>query len=350
MSRKVLIIEDHDAIRGNVVEILEMALYTVFQAENGKVGVDIALKQLPDIILCDIMMPELDGYGVLYMLNKHVETMGIPFIFLTAKAEHNDLRKGMEMGADDYLIKPFDDMELLNAIDIRLRKKEALDQLYSSSAAEFQVLVAHTDGLAEFQKIIEGRASRTFKKGKIIYYEGDHGKGIYLITKGKVKTIKLSQDGRELMTGLQLAGAYIGISAMLSGEAYTDTATAVENSEICLIPIDQLEGILIQYPVVARKFISLLSQDNLEKEEQLLQLAYHSVRKKMAGTIVRLLNQDAQEEKSFSISREDLAAMACMATETVSRTLSDFKEEKLIDRNGANITVLNLEGLLKMKN
>ena len=350
MSKKVLIIEDHDAIRENVVEILEMARYTVFQAKNGKVGVDMALRHVPDIILCDIMMPELDGYGVLYMLNKHVETAGIPFIFLTAKAEHTDLRKGMEMGADDYLIKPFDDMELLNAIDIRLRKKEALEQLQMSKCTEFKVLVAHTDGLSEFQKIIEGRVSRMFKKGQIIYYEGDHGKGLYLIIKGKIKTIKLSQDGRELMTGLHSAGAYIGISAVLSGEAYTDTATAVEDSQICLIPIEQMELILSQYPEVARKFITLLSHDNREKEAQLLQLAYHSVRKKMAGTILRLLNQNVHEQKSFSISREDLAAMACMATETVSRTLSDFKEEKLIDRNGANIIVLNLDGLLKMKN
>jgi len=350
MSKKVLIIEDHDAIRGNVVEILEMARYTVFQAENGKIGVDMALRHLPDIILCDIMMPVLDGYGVLYMLNKHVETAGIPFIFLTAKAEHNDLRKGMELGADDYLIKPFDDMELLNAIDIRLRKKEALEQLQRSSSSEFRALVYRTDGLAEFKKTIEGRASRMFKKGQVIYYEGDHGKGLHLITKGKVKTIMLSQDGRELMTGLHSPGAHIGISAVLSGEAYTDTATAIEDSEICLIPMEQMELILRQSPEVARKFITMLSQDNREKEAQLLQLAYHSVRKKMASTIVRLLNQNAPEQNFFSISREDLAAMACMATETVSRTLSDFKNEKLIDRNGANITVLNLEGLQKMKN
>ncbi|WP_324288385.1 response regulator [Pedobacter sp. SL55] len=123
MSKKILIIEDHDEIRANVVEILEMALYTVIEAENGMAGTEMAIKHLPDLILCDIMMPELDGYGVLYMLNKHTETADIPFIFLTAKAEHADLRKGMELGADDYLIKPFNGMELLNAIDIRLRKK-----------------------------------------------------------------------------------------------------------------------------------------------------------------------------------------------------------------------------------
>jgi len=123
MSKTVLIIEDNNDIRENVVEILQLADYTVYEAQNGKVGVELALKYKPDIILCDIMMPELDGYGVLFILNKNPETAAIPFIFLTAKAERTDNRKGMEMGADGYLTKPFDDMELLNAIETRLKKR-----------------------------------------------------------------------------------------------------------------------------------------------------------------------------------------------------------------------------------
>lgn len=349
MSKKVLIIEDHDALRANVAEILKMALYTVFEAENGKDGVNMAVQHIPDIILCDIMMPELDGYGVLYMLGKHVETAGIPFIFLTAKAEHADLRKGMELGADDYLIKPFDGGELLNAVDIRLRKKALTDNSDKTTAAELKILLAKTDGLAELKKVVSGRKSRAFKKHQIIYYEDDHGKGLYLIIQGKVKTIKLTQDGRELMTGMYAEGDYIGINAILSGNPYADTATAMEDSLVCLIPTEEMETLFHLYPDVARKFIELLSKDNREKEDQLLQLAYHSVRKKMAVTIVKLYNKD-QKKDVFSITREDLAAMACMATETVSRTLSDFKDENLIDRKGTMITVLNLEKLSKMKN
>ncbi|MFD2144022.1 response regulator transcription factor [Mucilaginibacter antarcticus] len=125
MSKKVLIIEDNDDIRENVIEILELAGYTVTSANNGKTGVELAFQDVPDIILCDIMMPEMDGYGVLYLLSKRPETIAVPFIFLTAKAEHFDRRKGMEMGADDYLTKPFDDMELLSAIESRLKKRRA---------------------------------------------------------------------------------------------------------------------------------------------------------------------------------------------------------------------------------
>jgi CheY-like chemotaxis protein len=111
--KKILLIEDNLEMRENTAEILELAGYAVFTAPDGKEGVKTALKELPDLIVCDIMMPELDGYGVLHMLSKNEAAAAIPFIFLTAKAEKEDYRKGMSLGADDYLTKPFDDTELL---------------------------------------------------------------------------------------------------------------------------------------------------------------------------------------------------------------------------------------------
>ena len=110
MKQTILIIEDNTDIRESTAEILELAGYTTLTAENGKIGVEMAQKQSPSLIICDIMMPELDGYGVLYLLSKSPETAVIPLIFLTAKSERIDMRKGMEMGADDYLTKPFDDI------------------------------------------------------------------------------------------------------------------------------------------------------------------------------------------------------------------------------------------------
>ncbi len=349
MSKRVLIIEDNNDIRENVVEILELAGYEVYAAANGKAGVDLAIKNTPDIVLCDIMMPELDGYGVLYMLNKYPETAAIPFIFLTAKAERVDLRKGMEMGADDYITKPFDDMELLTAIESRLKKKEAQEAFYSKSLDKLTNLVSKNDGLAELKKIIQERKSRQFKKNQVIYYEGDKGNGLYLLLSGKVKTVKLAEDGRELMTGIYSADDYLGINAMLANEAFTDTATAIEDSLLCLIPKEQVERLVNLYPDVAGKFIKLLSNDIREKEEQLLQMAYHSVRKRMAEALLRLHRQYKGDE-SFKITREDMAAMAGMATETVSRTLSDFKDEGLIDKKGSVITILDLARITKMKN
>ena len=124
--KKVLVIEDNDDIREGTVEVLTLAGYEALSAKNGKLGVEMALSTSPDIILCDIMMPELDGYGVLYLLSKNPKLASIPFIFMTAKAERADMRKGMEMGADDYLTKPFSARELLARINAVLRRTRML--------------------------------------------------------------------------------------------------------------------------------------------------------------------------------------------------------------------------------
>src|ERR1051326_5480975 len=133
MEKSILVIDDNNDIRENTAEILDLAGYKTFTAENGKKGVDMAVREKPDVIVCDIMMPELDGYGVLHLVRKNLETQNIPFIFLTAKTERSDFRKGMEMGADDYITKPFEDIELLNAIEIRLKKAEVLQHNYAAS-------------------------------------------------------------------------------------------------------------------------------------------------------------------------------------------------------------------------
>jgi len=350
-QQSILIIEDNEDIRESTAEILELANYEVFQADNGKTGVELANSHLPDLILCDIMMPELDGYGVLYLLNKNPQTAATPFIFLTAKAERMDMRKGMEMGADDYLVKPFDDVELLNAIESRLHKKEKQELFYSKSIDKLTHLVSGTQGVKELDKMMSERKVRTIKKKQIIYYEGDSVSGIYLVLSGKVKTVKLSEDGRELLTGMYGPDEYFGIPALLLNEPYNETAEALEDTTVCQLPKEMLEELLNRYPDVARQFIHILSNNLLEKEEQLLQLAYHSVRKRMADVLIRLCKQEKQEGQIvLRISRDNLAAMAGMATETVSRILSDFKDEQIIERKGSQIVILDQMKLQQMKN
>jgi CRP-like cAMP-binding protein len=183
----------------------------------------------------------------------------------------------------------------------------------------------------------------------VLYYDGDKGNGLYIILDGRVKTMKLAEDGRELMTGIFAADEYLGVNAMLANEPYSDTATALEDTQVCLIPKEQLDELINLYPEVAREFIIILANNVREKEEQLLQLAYHSVRKRMAEALLRLQRQH-NESESFKISREDMAAMAGMATETVSRTLTDFKEEGLIEKKASLITILDAKRLAKMKN
>lgn len=353
MKKTILIIEDNDDIRESSVEILELADYEVLQASNGKVGVDLAQRHLPDMILCDIMMPELDGYGVLYLLSKNPETSNIPFIFLTAKAERADMRKGMEMGADDYLTKPFDDMELLNTIESRFQKREKQEAFYSKSLETLGMLANQGQGLSELKKIIAERKIKQVKKKQIIYYEGDNVLGVYLILTGRVKTIKLSEDGRELVTGMYGPDEYLGIHAMLSDDQYNETAEAIEDTSICLLPKDVVNHLLDNYTDIGQKFIKIVSSNLLDKEEQLLQLAYHSVRKRMAEVLLRLTKQQNaldSPDPSIRISREDLASMAGMATETVSRTLGDFKDEGIIEKKGSVIQLIDFQKLTKMKN
>lgn len=348
---KVLIIEDNDDIRESTSEILELAGYAVIQAVNGKEGVALAVSELPDLILCDIMMPEMDGYSVLHLLGKNQETAVIPFIFLTAKTDRQDMRKGMEMGADDYLTKPFDDVELFNAIAVRLQKYQHTKAFISTSLNNLSKLIVNKSGLDELAKYISERKVRQIKKKQVIYYEGDTANGLYLLISGKVKTFKVAQDGRELLTGLYGPEEYFGTAALLAAENYMETAEAVENTALCLIPKDLMEQLLNKYPDVSASFIKLLANNVLQNEQQLLELAYHSVRKRMAEVILRLKGTETEDNQQvLTVSRDNLASMAGIATETVSRILSDFKDEGLIERTGGKILVLDQLRLKNMKN
>jgi len=141
---KVLVIEDEELIRENILDLLEAEEFEGLGAENGQVGVEIAKAQIPDLILCDVMMPQLDGYGVLEQLRCDPKTAMIPFIFLTAKAEKNDMRSGMELGADDYLTKPCLPDELLKAINTRLDKQARIKEASQGQLDELRDSIARS--------------------------------------------------------------------------------------------------------------------------------------------------------------------------------------------------------------
>src|SRR5215471_8901785 len=122
--KKILVIEDEPEMRRNICALLRFKEYLPLEAENGRAGLELARREPPDLILCDVMMPELDGYGVLRALQADPKLALIPFIFLTAKGEKDDLRSGMNLGADDYLTKPVANADLVRAIETRLRRSE----------------------------------------------------------------------------------------------------------------------------------------------------------------------------------------------------------------------------------
>lgn len=345
----ILIIEDNADIRGSTSEILSLAGYDVYQASNGKQGVEQAIKQMPDLILCDIMMPEMDGYGVFRMLRTREETSLIPIIFITAKTERADVRKGMEAGADDYLTKPYDEVELLQAIETRLSRRAHQKRVYSTSLKQLDSLFAGSHGLDELKQAFSERKVKHIRKKQVIYYEGESPNAIYLILTGSVKTLKLAEDGRELLLAVYGVDDYFGITALLAGEEYKETAEALEDCTLCSLPKDIVDQFVYKYPGVAERFIKILAGNLSQYQEQLLQLAYHSVRKRLAELLVRLNVKDSSL-KSLELSRDNLASMAGIAAETVSRILSDFKDEKLIEKSAGKIVILDAARLERLKN
>src|SRR5579883_2172399 len=183
--RRLLVIDDHDDIRENIAEILSLAGYEVFTAENGKRGVETALRETPELVICDIMMPELDGYGVLHLLRKNEATVNTPFIFLTAKTERTDFRKGMEMGADDYITKPFDDIELLNAIEIRLKKYDILQSKYDADEKGAGELINDPNASGMLKPDPNSYETVDLGRKQTVYQEGRRPKYAYYLIKGK---------------------------------------------------------------------------------------------------------------------------------------------------------------------
>ena len=351
--KRILLIEDNLEVRENTAEILELSGYEVETAENGKIGVRLAQKSMPDLIICDIMMPELDGYGVLRILNRNPKTATIPFIFLTAKAEKTDFRKGMNLGADDYLTKPFQDVELMEVIEMRLKKSEQLNQAFDPNEEGLRTFINEARGIQELQALSKDRETRFYRKKDFVFQEGSYPKQIYFINKGKVKICKTNDDGREFVVSLHGEGDFIGYLAMLQNSTYPENAIVLENTEVSMIPRDDFFKLLHNNRDVANRFIKLLASNVLEKEERLLELAYNSVRKRVADALLRLQARYKDENKRYftmAIPRDDLASMVGTAKETVIRTLSDFKAEGLIEVHGSKITVKKPKELEQMLN
>jgi CRP-like cAMP-binding protein len=350
--KTILLIEDNEDIRENTAEILDLAGYKVLTAENGKIGVELALEHKPDLVICDIMMPVLDGYGVLHMLQRNDEMRDTPFIFLTAKTERSDFRKGMEMGADDYITKPFSGTDLLHAIESRLKKASLRKQDFPADLQGLNKLMeAATGGKGTLKALSEGRNIDKYKKKQAIYVEGNHPTSLFYIQKGKVKIFKKNDDGKELVVDLYNTGDFLGYVALLEGGTYKETAEAMEESEIAVIPREDFEELLNHQQDVAVQFIRMLARNVTVKEQQLLGLAYNSLRKKVAEALVNLYNKyNERKETQFTIdiSRDNLATIAGTATESLIRTLGDFREEKLIDIKEGTIVILNEKKLSSM--
>lgn len=342
--KKILIVEDHPDVRENLMEILELAGYQVVEAANGKEGVKQARDESPDLIICDIMMPELDGYGVLRILSQDPATAGIPFIFLTAKAEKSDRRRGMSLGADDYLVKPFEELELLDAVTARFEKKERFINNTGENGVRKSSRESLLTELAEDEKVrnIPGKVE--------VYQIDDAVHYLYFIKKGRVKCFRSDGWGKELVTDVCGPGDFFGHEDILMDSNRTEVAQTLDDCELILIPKEKFTSLLERDRDAAVLFIRLLAGEVHEKEERLLRLAYASVRERVADALLHFIPgaEVENDHPTVKASRDDLAAVAGTATESLIRTLSEFKKDELVTMEGRSIILSNKPALMKL--
>jgi len=342
MNKTILLIEDNLEMSENIAGILKLENYQVLTAVNGKAGVTMAQKYHPDLILCDIMMPELDGYGVLHVLGNDDYTSSIPFIFLTAKADKSEIRIGMNLGADDYITKPFEGSDLLKVIEVRLNKNEKLKSIFKNDLREVSEFFNDARKINDLQKLLEKRHVRHCRKKDFIYLEGQTANDLYMVNRGEIKTFKMNADGKELITGFHQEGSFLGYIPLLEDRPYTENAVAMEDTEITIIPRHDFLALIYANNNMALRFIHFLTNNLEDAENRLLQLAYQSVRQRVASALLRLNDlTKPNHSETITIGRKDIANLIGTATESLNRTLSDFKDEHLIAIAEKGITILN---------
>ncbi len=338
MTHTILVIEDEASIRENLTELLELAGYKVLSAKNGVEGIKAARLNKPNLILCDVMMPEMDGYGVLHTLLKDEELMHTPFIYLTAKAGIEDLRRGMRIGADDYITKPYEASDLLSSIEMRLAKNAHLKDKYAADMSGLENLLEDTKGALDLESVLQNAVTIKFKKKDAIYRAGSIPREVYYLKKGSVKSVKYNDDGKELITEVWRDKDFFGVIAAINETAYTHAAVAAEDSELVSIPMDEFKKLMDVNAEIANRFIRIFAGNIEEKENELLEIAYGSIRTRLADALVKLGERYADKlVDGIPMSREELAQFVGTTSETVIRTLKDFKEEGLVSVNKSRV-------------
>jgi CRP-like cAMP-binding protein/ActR/RegA family two-component response regulator len=347
--QKILLIEEQQDTADNLRELLSLSNYAVICAADGRQGVKMAIAERPDLIISEVDLPVLDGFGVIHALQQYPDTRGTPVIILTTLTGKDDFRKAMTAGADDYLFKPYDGVELLRSVEICLEKHRR------------RVLEHQPGGPAGVEATDDGdrpwhpgdRDVRSFRKKTVLYSEGQRAGQVWYIVKGKVKTYLIHSDGKELITRIYGPGDCLGYTAAVNGGLYTDNAQVLEDAGLIIISRSEFLDILASDSALSQQLIKWLARNATDQEAGLLNLAYSSLRKKVANGILNLYDGRRAENDGkpwVAVSRENLAAIVGSAPESLTRTLSDFKKEKLIDVADGRIYLLNEEKLRNMIN
>lgn len=342
--KSLLVIEDNIEVRENICEILELSGYKVLSAEHGKEGIEKAIKEKPDLILCDVMMPKLDGYGVLKILRANKLTNHIPFIFLTARVNKEDFRKGMGLGADDYITKPFDDTELLEAIEIRIARQDENEKTYTDPGKTWYQESVVNDWIAEY---IKSATPRHYKTNDIIYTEGSSANNMYYVAEGLIKEVLTNDEGKSFITGLFGANDFFGMTELIQNTQRKTLTSAIARTTIYTINKETMLHLLSSNRILSKYFLIMSHKQISDANDNLINQAYSSVRKKVAEALLRL-DQFKVDGVGVQVSREDLSMLAGVAKETLIRTLTAFKSEKLISSKNKTLVILDRQALIHL--
>lgn len=240
MERKrktILIVEDEADILDNLSEILSLSGFDILLATNGKEGIEKASEYLPDLIISDITMPIVDGWGLLHVLRNNPKTQSLPIIFLTAKTERTDMRNAMQSGADDYLTKPVSGVELIKAVEQRLKRAEMMKApIGNGPEGVLDLLSVVHDSTQNMELLASGHEAMSYPKKQVVYKEGSVPRFLYFVKSGKVRTYKTHGDGKQLVMNLFNTGDFLGQVALLEEESYKETAETIEDCELVRIP------------------------------------------------------------------------------------------------------------------
>lgn len=339
--KKILLIEDNAFLRRTTADILELAGYEVSQACDGKEGIEVAKSELPDVIVCDVEMPELDGYGVLHYLGSNPQTAPIPFIFLTSRDGAGEMRRGMSSGADDYLFKPFSEQDLLATIQVRLRKSAITRREYGQAPTRLKEFIEDASQQSGIPGIELGDKPKTYESKRMVYTEGDKALNVYYVVSGVVKVLRTDSYGKELIVELVKSGEFFGYMEVLKGGEYGGAAEVLETAEIHAIPKQVFLDLMHRNRDVAMRFVRMLAGEVEANQERLLALAYASVRERTAIALLDLQKQFADAPGSPVMSREDLAGVVGTAKESLIRALSDFKSDGWVELDGREVRILD---------
>jgi CRP-like cAMP-binding protein len=294
-------------------------------------------------------MPVLDGYGVLQAVQNIPAAAAIPFIFLTSNAEMSDLRKAMNLGADDYLTKPYTGEALLNIVSARIRKSSLLKRTIEDNTYVMDTTITSEE---EIHKVLlDTKPVKNYTKKTIVYSEGDTAGTLYYLRSGKLKIYRSNDYGKDYITDLLREGDFFGYTALLEDTDQKESVMALEHSEVVMIPKQDFFHYLNGDKTISMKFIRLLSRHLVEAEDKLIKLAYNSARKRVAEALLFASSKyKSSGDEAFTLNRENLSSLAGISPESVSRHLSDFKDEGLIENNAGTIRILDVQKLDKLKN